>query len=225
MICNPLLFCPSPRDIPEVRATWDALPYDKYVVKKRLEPRAYQDGRNYFLRNKEYTHLVVCPDDMEVSKDSFYQLLWDIVEYDYPTIAGLSNIDEDRPTVYSAKPKKFMNYSLDHTPATKGSLYSRIKETYLPKDPIFEAGFSGFACQIIRRDLMEKVSFTGSCNNGTGCMDWKFTQECHKLGIKQMVDQRAFFFHRRRAQYREVMAWKKGPHTPDEGSEYLIKAN
>jgi len=224
-LINPLLFCPSVRDIPEVKATWEAIPYDKYVVKKRLEPRAYQDGRNCFLKNKEYTHLVVCPDDLDIDKDSFNQLLWDIEEYDYPALAGIANLDEDRPTVYCCMAQKFCNYNEDHTPATKGAWYSSIKETFLPSEPIFRVGFAGFACQFIRRDLMEKVSFEGSCNGGTGCMDWKFAQECDKLGIPQMVDQRAFFYHRRTTQYDEVRAWKNGEHRPDEGEEYFIKAN
>lgn len=162
----------------------------------RLEVDAYQTLRNYFLEHKEYTHLVICPDDLVIDYDSFMILKRDVEEYDFSNLAGIANIDESQPNVYCCKP-----LGIDITQNSKGSFYT--KDT-IPEE-VFEAGFTGFACQWINRELMEKLSFTGGCNNGEGCMDFKFTEE---IGEPQMVEPRAFFYHMRCAQIEQVKKWK-----------------
>ena len=197
---NPLLFCPSPRNIPEVIQSWEAIPFDKFIVKNKLEDVAYKEGKKYFLENKQYTHIVMCADDLVIYYNSFFTLLFDVLDYGYSNLAGISNIDESQMDVYCCKP-----LGVDPTKVSKGSFYTKEN---VPKENIFEVGFTGFTCQFIDRELMEDLTFTGGCNGGKGCMDLQFTKECINLGVPQMVDQRALFYHMRMAQYDEVRAWK-----------------
>ena len=197
---NPLLFCPSPRSIPEVIQAWEVIPYDKLIVKNKPEDIAYKEGRKYFLENEQYTHLIICPDDLVLYYNSFFTLLFDVLDYGYSNLSGISNIDESQLDVYCCKP-----LGVDPTKKSKGSFYT--KDT-IPEDNIFEVGFTGFSCQFIDRELMEDLTFTGGCNNGSGCMDLQFTKECINLAVPQLVDKRAIFYHMRMAEYHQVRAWK-----------------
>lgn len=213
---NPLLFCPSPRNIPEVIESWKNIPYDKFIVKNKLERRAYREGREYFLDHPEYTHIVICPDDMIVDYDSFVKMEKIIKQKNLDNLAGLSNIDETQVNLFSCKP-----LGTDPTQTGCGTYFSKDS---LPKDEVFEVGFTGFACQWIERKLVERLSFDGACNNNEGCMDLKFTYEMQTLKRKQYVCNGTFFYHMRMAQYHEVMAWKNRAHTEDEGFSYLMRA-
>ena len=211
---NPLIFVPSVREIPEVIESWEKIPFDKLIVRMMLEPRAYKLGRDYFLDN-DYTHIVIAPDDMVIDYDSFMTLLYDVEEYQLSNLAGISNLDQSDIDVYSCKP-------LGTDPRSKedGTYYT--KKT-IP-DGIIEVGFTGFACQFIERELVKKLSFTGGCNNGMGCMDLQFTNELKDIGISQFVETNTFFLHLRNTQYQKVRAWKnRGDHTDDEGYTVLIR--
>ena len=206
---NPLLFVPSVRKINAVRESWEALPYDKFIVRMMLEPRAYKTGRDFFLENKKYTHIVIAPDDMVVDYDSFMTLLREVDEYEFSNIAGIANLDESNFDVYSCKP-----LGTDPTSRNYGTYY--MKET-LPKNKVISVGFTGFACQFIERELVEKLSFKGGCNNEMGCMDLQFTRELESMRIPQLVHTGTFFPHYRMEQYDKVIAWKNRGHEPDEG--------
>lgn len=187
-----LLFMPSPRDIPQVKKSWADLPFDKYIVKYTPEPEAYSTLREFFLEHKEYSHFAVCPDDLELNKDMVVGL-WDAInKYDYPVLSGYSNIDETQPNVYCIMDNMA---DTESPPARGGSFFERNQ---LPEGRFFKVKHSGFGCQIIRRDVLEKVSWTGACNQGRGNFDWQFSKECYKLGIPIMIDSNALFYHRRR---------------------------
>lgn len=212
MEINPLLFCPSVRNIGEVRQSWADIPHDKYIVRMKLEDEAYRDGRDMFLDNKEYTHLVICPDDLIIDYESFMILKEDVKKYNFCNIAGVANIDESQPDVYSCKA-----VGVDPTTKEAGS--------YLEKGDftgITAVGFTGFACQWIERSLVEQLTFTGACNGGRGCMDLQFTNEMDKLSIDQMVDFSAFFYHMRNAQHLKVRKWKNMGAEKHKGWSYWI---
>ncbi len=215
MEVNPLIFIPSVREIPEVMDSWNKIPYDKFIVRMMLEPEAYKTGRDFFLDNKEYTHIVIAPDDMVLDYESFMVLKKSIEEYGMSNIAGLANIDESNPDVYSCKP-----LGMDPTSASKGTYYEKGN---LPKETIFEVGFTGFACQWIDRTLAENLSFKGGCNEGQGCMDLQFTRECNKMNVSQLVNKNTYFYHMRKAQALKVRAWKNGEHPPGEGYVLFIR--
>jgi len=187
---NPLLFMPSPRDIPEVKKTWHIIPYDKFIVKYTPEVEAYQIGRNFFLEHEEYTHFIICPDDLEISTQGVEQLMDDADEFDFPVISGIGNIDESQPDLLAIC-RKPCQYNLG--PSVGYGEY--IKRDELPKDDIFEVGHLGFGCQIIDRDTIEKTTFQQW--EDKGYLDWQFSIECNKLGIQLLVDKRVSGYHRR----------------------------
>lgn len=217
MELNPLLFCPSVRNIGKVRKSWQDIPYDKYVVRYKLEDNAYSDGRDTFLDNKKYTHLVICPDDLVIDYDSFMILKRDVEEYDFNNIAGVANLDESQPDVYSCKA-----VGIDPTSKEKGSYLE--KSHFIDIHEPCMVGFTGFACQWIERSLVEQLSFTGGCNNGKGCMDLQFTREMDKLGIGQIINPDAFFYHMRNAQHLQVRKWKGMGEEKHRGWSYWIES-
>lgn len=196
---NPLIFIPSIRKIPRVMESWNEIQYDKLLVRMMLEPKAYKTGRDFFLEHEEYTHIVIAPDDMVLDYDSFMTLKRDVEEYEFSNIAGIANLGQDDPDIYSCKP---IGIPLDQQ--TKGSYYERDNTP----DHIFTVGFTGFACQFIERELVKKLSFTGWCNGGMGCMDAQFSKEINEMGLSQIVDPDTYFPHLRNEQYDEVRAWK-----------------
>lgn len=205
---NPLIFVPSVRKIPMVIDSWKKIPHDKLIVRMMLEPRAYKNGRDYFLEHEEYTHIVIAPDDMVLDYDSFMTLKRDVEEYDLSNLAGIANLGQDDPDIYSCKPT-----GVPLGQNTKGSYY----EKGMIPNHIFEVGFTGFACQWIERELVEKLSFTGWCNGGMGCMDAQFSKELDEMGMLQLVHPDTYFPHLRNEQYNEVRAWKNRAHTDNEG--------
>ena len=73
---------------------------DFSIVKMKPEPEAYKDGRDFFLEHEEYTHLVICPDDLVIYYVPFMKLRRETEKYDFPNLCGISNLDEDRPNLY-----------------------------------------------------------------------------------------------------------------------------
>jgi len=203
---NILLFMPSPRDIPQVKRYWNDLPADKLIVKYTPQLEAYQIGREYFLSHPEYTHLAICPDDLEVTKEGFEILKKDIEMFHFPVVSGICGIDENRPDIYAIQQQVLMD---EIKPASDGWIEN------LPEETLFVVGHSGFCFEIIERDLISKVSWVGSSNNGRGNFDWQFSKDCKKEGHIIMVDQRVKMKHWRVKQYlrvRENLAEKCGYH-------------
>jgi len=210
---NPLLFIPSVRQIPEVIDSWNKLNFDKLVVRMKLERAAYKTGRDFFLHMKRYTHIIICPDDLVIDYDSFMMLKRNVSKYNLSNLAGISNLDEGNMDTYCCKP---LGVSL--TAKSKGSYYEKKN---IPKE-IFEVGFTGFTCQWLERSLVEKLSFTGGCNDGAGCMDSKFTEEMIDMGEIQLVQPNALFYHMRMAEYHQVRAWKNRGHEKNEGYNIFL---
>jgi len=224
MIVNPLLFMPSPRDIPDVIKWWDKIPYDKIIEKYRMPLDAYTRAKNFFLENKQYTHFVICPDDLEVTPDAIEQLIDDVEFYNYDVIAGMCNIDEEQPDTYAIQPIHSQDFTQDHPNVTFGSWYMKDKKPILPDKDIIEVGFAGFPCEMISRRIMNQVTMEGAANDKESNFDWQFTRECYKLKIPIMVDTRVNLYHRRKEQYLEAKAFKNRAIHIDEGRSILLKA-
>ncbi len=217
MKCNPLIFIPSVKNIQTVWDSWDKLLYDKFVSRGRREIPAYKAGVDYFKKHKQYTHFVICPDDLVIATDSFNILKRDIEEYGYNNICGVSNVDEDSPDYYCCKP-----YGLN--PATKGRNFTNEDKQQLT-DNIIQVGFTGYSCQFLDRDLTEKLSFTGACNNDEGCLDLRMALEMNKMEIPMLVDFDANFWHMRKHSRKQAYEWVRDTtHTPDEGYTITYKA-
>lgn len=194
---RPLLVCPSPRDIREVYEALKETGHDRLYAKYYPEKTAYNLLRDWFLDHEEYTHLVICPDDLIIKKEHIDKLL-DILEnkHDYPVLSGCCNVDQ-------GENKDFLNltYNLPHPKRTVPEknvvgwrYYHWIhKDTKFPSD-LIQVPFSGFAAMFIRRDVVKRYKFTDdAAQNGTpslitGAIDVMFANVCAIEGITQTVD-------------------------------------
>ncbi len=196
MKIKPLLICPSPRDIKEVYDELKLTGYDRLYAKYYPEKTAYSLLRNWFIDHEEYTHLIICPDDLIIKKEHIDKLIADLEKTDYACLSGVCNVDQ-------GKNKDLLNitFNLPHPVRTvpeKGQIgwrhYHWVHKDEKFKQDILPFLFSGFAAMIIRRDLMMKVKFTDDAvQNGTpelttGAIDVMFSNICAILKIPQMVD-------------------------------------
>ncbi len=220
MKIKPLIFIPSPRDIPEVKRLWHIIPFDKFIVKYKPHLEAYNLGTEFFRRNTKYTHFIVCADDLEVTPEAINHLLNDIKKFEYETICGICNVDEVSKDTYVVQPLG-CDYSRKGPLTTFEAWYHKEDKPKLPDEDIIEVGYAGFPCQIVSRNLFEKVSWKGA--TGQGNFDWQFAKDCYGLGVPIMCDTRVKLYHRRQQQYDRVNAYKTGDGFP-EGYSFLLKS-
>lgn len=196
MRINPLLCCPSPRDIPEVYEELKLTGHDRLYAKYYPEKIAYRLLQKWFLDHEDYTHLVICPDDLIIKKEHLDRLISVLREYDYPVLSGVCNVDQGAN-------KDFLNvtYNLPHptrsVPEKKQVGWRHYhwvhKNTVFP-NIIHPFLFSGFAAMFLRRDVVQRYRFTDDARqNGTpslitGAIDVMFANVCAIEGIPQMVD-------------------------------------
>jgi hypothetical protein len=137
------------------------------------------------LKEKEFTHLVILPDDLLVTPQAFALLKRDLEEEekDYPYLAGICNAKygEDRVACKDTLGGGFItNEHLDEVRMNQGG------------HPIVKLRHDGFACSFIRRDVVEKIEFGVMM---TTAVDHHFALNCYKLGIPIHVDTRARMTH------------------------------
>lgn len=182
---HPLIGIPSPRDIPEFLSAIALIHDDKIWAKYHTEFDAYCILRNFFLEHTEYTHLVIIPDDLIVTR-SEYEYLKEQVK-NYPVFSGTCNLD------LKSENKDLFICKLDWNKLDLGIGYlTRAELDRLPG--VQEMAFEGFACCFIRRDVVEKVPFVGSLT--CGYFDRRFAYDCKQLDIPLMVDTSIRMHHR-----------------------------
>jgi len=194
---------PSPRDIRNVYEALKGTGYDRLYAKYYPERIAYNLMRDYFLDHEEYTHLVICPDDLLIEKEHIDNLIKVLEEYDYPTLSGVCNVD-----LAGNKDKLNITENLPHpqrmVPERKQigwRFYSWYAKNTRFVDPIIRVPFSGFAAMFIRRDVVKRYRFIDDSKfNGTpelitGAIDVMFANTCAIENIAQMVDTRVRMKH------------------------------
>jgi len=153
--------------------------------------------RNYFLKHKEFTHLVLATDDIVVKPIHLHQLEKELTRHDYPVLSGLMNVDLDD--------KEFVNLSMS-LPLKKRRLrqYSWMTRSEIfVKEDIFQVAFSGFPLMAIRRDIVEKIPFDadrvfeGLPPDRGASLDFVFCWYCQEHDIPIMVDKRIDLLHLR----------------------------
>lgn len=192
-----LLAMPSPRDLDDVINTWKQLDEDQLHVKYFREWSAYQQIRNFFLKNTKYTHLAICPDDLIIQKQDLEILKQDLEKFDYPVLSGMSNVNMDKPDL--------MNIMIGMIPAKKAQdrtpfAWEKYKNF---KQDLTKVLFSGFPLMIIRRDIVEKFDFDSESKldgfdpDMVGNLDIHFCHRCNENNIPIWVDRRARMIHLR----------------------------
>jgi hypothetical protein len=190
---RPLLIIPSPRDIPIVKEHIDQLRIDKLWLKYYPELEAYKLGREYFLDN-DYTHLILCPDDLIVKRYDLARLIYDINRFNFACVSGLCNVDSKDPkTIYNIT-------ELENLPdANPGKRrYIWITEAIIKArhsiEP-FRVGYAGFPLMAISKHVANKIPFR---NDGGCCIDVMFCWDCAQNNIPIFVDPKINMLHLKR---------------------------
>jgi len=181
---------------------------DRLEISNYLFEEAHKIARNYFLSHPEYSHLLVIAEDVVVTPDHVRLILDDYEKTHYPVIAGVINI-AFHSTLLAIGRRDLRGVNVMHT--KDYHMYDLLEvltdKTDYPFQKVF---FNGKALMLVRRDVMEKVSFgpytywvshhmrrkLGSMAPKKGTMfDLKFALECAQLEVPVYADLRLLMFH------------------------------
>lgn len=191
---NPLMARPSPRDIPEVKEESDKIKIEKLWVKYYQEKEAYTIIQDYFLDHKQYTHLVIAPDDLVVTREAFDRIRHWSVKYRLQVIAGICNLSwQERDKFSCCQSVSGFRFATEEDFDNHRWYDGRYRQ-------LIEVGHEGFACSCIRRDVFENYNIRlddGMNDDKSAHFDWAFSLKCNKAGIPIYVDKKARMLHLR----------------------------
>lgn len=198
-----MLCSPSPRNLKNVYNALKLTGYPRLYAKYYPEKTAYNLMRQWFLDHDEYTHFVICPDDLIIEKEHIDVLIKDLEMTQYATLSGVCNVD-----LGDNKDKLNITENLPHptrmVPERKQvgwRFYSWVPRNIRFEKPIIRVPFSGFAAMFISRDVIKRYKFIDDAKmNGTpdlltGAIDVMFCNLCAIENIPQMVDTRVRMKH------------------------------
>lgn len=210
---EPLLFCPSVREIPDFYQRFNAITkYDKYFVKyTRPEIDAYVAGREAFLSGEsKYTHYVICPDDLLFTEEDVDRLVKDIEYFQSigkkeAIISGFCNVD-------TTEQKHLANITFHRVSARRvGRIYNFLKLDEVRKirnelkeneqEPFIRVFFAGFPLMAIPRVVVENVPFKNDSATGYErkgcCLDVIFCCDANNAGFEIWVDLELDLYHKK----------------------------
>jgi hypothetical protein len=194
---NPIIFIPSPRDRPEFLEATAKINCDKLWIKYYNQDDAYRIAREWFLTNKQYTHLVILPDDLIVTQNDFDVLCEDANNFNVVSgwCRNTIRLIEDWKGPPETEETADSNISINSLPPDPPytSTYNRyhftsikeIQEKISYGITFVRVKFSGFPLQFISRVVVEQVPFRTS--EGC-CVDSCFALDLASAGIKQFVN-------------------------------------
>ena len=204
-VVNPLICVLSPRSIDIVKEGHDTFKHVPHLWLKFWSAiQAYHILTDFFLNKplgKQFTHLVIAPDDLVVKREHYDALVKTLQEEDYPAFSGVCNIDCVHADV--------LNICVDEVPNIIRKL-RRHKWAHVSKVPegIIKVKFSGMPFMFIRRDIVEAVPLRGDTlydvnrqHQEPKSFDAAFCWECHQRNIPIHVDTRIKMLHLRGMKY------------------------
>ena len=194
---NFLLCCPSPRDIKEVYVELIKCPYDRLYAKYFPETTAYRLMRDFFLSHLEYTHLMICPDDLVIKAENVEMIRAELEKQDYDNLAGVCNVDlkENADLLNITTNLPHPKRTVPERGQVGWRFYDRIPRNRVHDEDIITVPFSGFAAQAINRKTVERLKFVDDSTFNeqqglqTGAIDAMWANQCAfaKPPIKQHV--------------------------------------
>tara|TARA_Y100001951_G_scaffold101419_1_gene106274 strand:+ start:77 stop:670 length:594 start_codon:yes stop_codon:yes gene_type:complete len=173
------------KDLPEVLNPLKEIPCDKYFVNYYTANQAYKFGRDFFLNNEEYTHLIILTVDMIATKEGFEALMKHDPNYDI--ISGVMNVDMDKNKDKLAITKEIPSEE------PKGREYNWIpRQNY---SELTKVNFIGFSFTRMTRKAVEMIPFRPDSNGSAH--DVTFAHDCKKNNIQIYADTGIFFKHLR----------------------------
>lgn len=175
-------------DYPELKKDLMEIPCDKFITNYMPYPYPHNLARDYFLEHREYTHLIVQPQDLHVNKEHYAKLIETVCETEYDVVSCVCNVEREGHRDYHkwAICKKIP--SMDRNKR----YYNWIPET-VEKLGILQVEFQGMVFACISRKIIEKINleaefvFKGtihvSDNPYAAAPDLTFCHEMKKAGI------------------------------------------
>lgn len=164
------------------------------------EKHAYDIIRDVFLANKQYTHLVLLPDDLIVKPSQLRSLMRSVARYNYPVFSGVANVDQ---TVN--KDMFAVSFDIINIERAKRRFSLMSRETlndYAKRGKHIQVRWSGFPCMFIRRNIVERFEFNldgiaeHDSNGFVGCCtDTVFCWNCYTNNIPIYIDPKVRMFH------------------------------
>lgn len=154
---------------------------------------------DFFSKHKEFTHIVVSPDDLVVKREH-YEALVKTLEKNvdkYPVFGAVCNINTSTP--------KTLNICIDHSPHVIRRLRRYIwADADTVQEGIIKVKFAGMPFMFIRRDILQQIPILGDTrfdiitkHKEPKSFDCPFCWECNKKEIPIHVDTRIKLLHLR----------------------------
>lgn len=220
---EPLIIILSPRDIPEVKAAVDSLPYDRLWIKYYPAFEAYPLAEKMFNAPEaryKYTHMILIIDDLVVMPEQLQTLIEDMLLLpdmfqDMSVVAGYCNIDTRKYSVLSnvslfdppvMKPRTLDSYRfLTMSQIQSFKNISDSGKSNHPFNPyLFMTPMNGFACWVIPRTVKDLFHFRNDSPSGYDemgcCWDVMSCDQLRQLKIPIFTDMRVKLQHLRYAE-------------------------
>jgi len=173
-------------DYPGIQRALKEIPCDKFIVNYTPYPHPHNLAREFFLSHKEYTHLIIQPQDLLVTKEDYLSLIESVKDYD--VLSCVCNVErEGHPDHHK--------WNICKKIPSKDRLkryYNWFPETD-KKLGIVQVEFQGMAFTIISRNIIERHTldgewiFKGAIHSGIGqylaAPDLTFCHCCLDLNI------------------------------------------
>ena len=187
---NPLLFYMNIADYEEIKKDLKEIPCDQYHTNYMPYPMPHNLAREFFINHKEYTHLIVCPQDLHAKKQHYEKLIKTIKETNFDVISSVCNVE--RPGHRTLSHKWNICKKIPSKDRTR-RYYNWVPITAKLLG-IMQVEFQGFAFTAISRKVMERISivdgeplFRGATHKTnerfSAAPDLTFCHNCKAAGI------------------------------------------
>jgi hypothetical protein len=196
---NPLLFYMNAADYPEIQKDLKEIPCDKFITNYMPYPYPHNLARDFFLEHKEYTHLIVQPQDLHAKKEHYEKLIETVSETGYDVVSCVCNVERE-----------------GHRDFNKWAICKKIPSldrnqryyNWVPKGAVkglVQVEFQGMVFACISRKIIESINLNAEfCFRGTihvssnqfaAAPDLTFCHEMKKKGIPIYANTDIELFH------------------------------
>jgi len=148
---NPLLVYWHSVDLPQVTDALKTIPCDQLHISYFKYPYPHIIAEDFFHAHKEYTHLILVPNDLVCSKEHYEMLLKYNKEFDFEVLCGVCNVDTGK-----YKDKLNITSNLPVIGPYEERRYFWISKNRYP-NMLIKVPFAGFPMMWVRRDVLEKT--------------------------------------------------------------------
>jgi len=176
-------------DYPEIEKDLMKIPADKFITNYMPYPHPHNLAYAFFVQHKEYTHLIVQPQDLHATKEDFTSLIKTVKDTGYDIVSCVCNVErEGHPAFHKwAICKEIPNID-------KNKRYYKWVPESKKKLGLMQVEFQGMVFCCISRRIVEKIDlktgtpfFKGTIHKGTGdflaAPDLTFCHCCKNAGV------------------------------------------